>query len=281
MSHPTFLILGVQKAGTTWIANMVRQHPEVCMPETKELHFFNKKERYRKGLGWYEQFFADCSTPVRGEATPNYLWTSDNPEEIRESGRTENVPKLVHDAYPDLQFIVSLRDPVDRAVSAYKTMIRAGRISPRKDILDVTHRHGIVSMGYYQMHIQRWFEYFPPSRFLFLVFEKNVKVNRRKTIRDIFEFLNIDSSFEPDDIDTRKHPALGSFYRRLLYYAPWLRTFVKTIAPNLNRDRIPFRELLNRDEVSMHDREVLTRHFEGKNQNLSELIGRSTSWDSA
>jgi hypothetical protein len=249
------------------------------MPETKELHFFNKKERYAKGLKWYEQFFAHCGTPVRGEATPNYLWTSDDPKEIRESGRTENVPKLVHDAYPDLQFIVSLRDPVDRAVSAYKTMIRAGRISPRNSILDVTHRHGIVSMGDYQTHIQRWFEYFPSSRFLFLIFETSVKENRRETLRDIFQFLNVDPSFKPDGIDTRKHPALGSFYRQLLYYAPWLRTAVNTIAPNLNRDRIPFREFLNRDEVSMHEREVLARHFERKNQDLSELIGRSTSWD--
>jgi len=249
------------------------------MPDKKELHFFNKKKRYERGLEWYEQFFADCDAPVRGEATPNYLWTTDDPEEIRESGRTKNVPRLVHDAYPNLQFIVSLRDPVDRAVSAYKTMIRAGRISPREGILNVAHRHGIVSMGEYQTHIQRWFDYFPPSRFLFLVFEKNVKENRRDTLRNIFQFLDIDPSFEPDGVDTRRHPALGSFYRQLLYYAPWLRTIVNTIAPDLNRDRIPFRDLLNRDEVSAYEREVMSRHFEGKNQDLAELIGHPIPWD--
>ncbi len=281
MSHPTFFVLGAQKAGTTWIADMVRQHPEVCMPEKKELHFFNKKERYAKGLEWYEQFYADCDAPVRGEATPNYLWTSRDPEEIHESGRTENVPELVHDAYPDLLFIVSLRNPVDRAVSAYKTMIRAGRVSPRKDILDVTHRHGIISMGDYQKHIQRWFDYFPPSHFLFLIFEENVKESRRETVRNIFQFLGVDPSFKPDGIDVRKHPALGSFYRQLLYYAPWLRTIADTVAPNLNRNRIPFRDLLNREDVSGQEREALARHFEGKNQELEELIGRSLPWEVA
>jgi hypothetical protein len=260
---------------------MVRQHPEVCMPEKKELHFFNKKERYAKGVKWYERFFNVCDAPVRGEATPNYLWTSDDPDEIQESGRTRNVPEIVRDTYPELRFIVSLRDPVDRAVSAYKTMIRAGRIHPRKDILDVTHRHGILSMGNYQKHIQRWFEYFPTNRFLFLIFEENIKENRRETIRDIFQFLDVDSTFEPEDIDTRKHPALGSFYRGILYYAPWLRKAVNTLVPNLNRDHIPFRNLLNRDTIRAHERAVLARHFEGKNQDLAELIGRPIPWGTA
>lgn len=279
MSQPTFLVLGAQKAGTTWIADMARQHPQVCMPEKKELHFFNKNDRYANGLSWYETFFSDCDAPVRGEATPNYLWTSDDMEEIRESGRTENVPELVHDAYPDLKLIVSLRNPVDRAVSAYKTMIRAGRISPNKGILDVTHRHGIVSMGDYQTHIERWFDYFSSSQFQFLVFEEDIKSNRQETVQKIYRFLEVDPSFEPEGINVRKHPSLGSFYRKLLYYAPWIKKAVKTIAPNLNRDRIPFRDLLNRNEVSEKERKILAQHFEDKNQNLPFLIGRSLPWD--
>ncbi len=98
MSRPTFLVLGAQKAGTTWIADMLRQHYQMCMPEKKEVHFFNKKTNYRKGLDWYKQHFEMCGEPVRGEATPNYLWTSTEEEEIRESGRTENIPRLVHNA---------------------------------------------------------------------------------------------------------------------------------------------------------------------------------------
>lgn len=274
MSRPNFLILGAQKAGTTWLADMLRQHPEICMPEKKEIHFFNKKKNYRKGLNWYEEHFDTCSGEVRGEATPNYLWTSNDEREKRESNRTENIPELVHDAYPDLQFVVSLRDPVDRAISAYRTLIRGGYVPPGKSILDVAHRYGILSMGDYQTHIERWLEYFSPSQFLFLIFEEEVKSNRRITVEKMYRFLNVDDSFTPDNIDVRKHPSLGSFYGRVLYYAPWIRSLAKFLFPNLNRDRIPFRDALDSNEVSDRERTELIQHFEKKNQNLDELIGR-------
>jgi hypothetical protein len=274
MSAPNFLVLGAQKAGTTWLADMLRQHPQICMPEKKEIHFFNKRENYQKGFDWYEEHFEACNEPVRGEATPNYFWTSRDEEEIRESGRTKNIPELVQDAYPDLQFIVSLRDPVDRAVSAYRTLVRAGYVAPRKSILEVAHHYGIVSIGDYQTHIDRWFEHFSRSQFLFLIFEEDIKSNRRSTVTDMYRFLDVDSAFMPENIDVRKHPSLGSFYGRLLYYAPWIRNMVKNLFPELNRDRIPFRDLLDRKEVSDQERSELIRYFEGKNQGLDDLIGR-------
>lgn len=276
--HPTFLILGVQKAGTTWLADILRQHPDICMPTTKELHFFNKKDQYEKGLDWYEQHFESCTQAVRGEATPNYFWTSEDAEEIAESNRTENIPGVVHEAYPDLQFIVSLRDPVDRAVSAYKTLIRGGYLSPKSNILDVAHRHGILSMGEYSRHIERWFKYFSSSRFLFFIFEEDVTKNRERTTAQMYDFLNVDPSFVPGDLNQRKHPSLGSFYGSLLHYAPWLRTVANTLVPNLDRDRLPFRSSLNRDLVTDREREALREHFRDRNQLLPTLIGRRPDW---
>lgn len=278
MGRPTFLILGAQKAGTTWLADMLRQHPAICMPKTKELHFFNKKANVAKGLAWYEHHFKDCNAPARGEATPNYLWCPENPAEIEESGRVPNVPRLVHDTYPNLKFIVSLRDPVARAVSAYRTLIRGGFISPATSILDAAHRHGILSMGDYQTHIEQWFAYFPRSRFHFLIFEEDIKANRRKTLRNVFDFLDVDPTFVPDDIDTRKHPSLGAFYEWLLYYAPWIRTIANAVAPNLNRDHIPFRSLLDYDVVSAAEREGIAQYFADKNTRLPQLIGRTSTW---
>jgi hypothetical protein len=278
MSRPTFLVLGAQKAGTTWIADMLRQHPEICMPEQKEIHFFNKKKNYERGLDWYEQHFRDCSVSVRGEATPNYLWTSNDPNEIRESGRVKNVPEVVYETYPDLKFIVSLRDPVNRAVSAYRTLIRGGYISPQKGILDVAHRHGILTMGDYQTHLSRWFRYFPKSRFLFLLFEEDVKESRDETVERMYQFLGVDDQFVPDDIDVRKHPSLGSFYETLLYYAPWLRELFNTLFPNLNRNHIPFRDLLDKRAVEEEELKKIRSYFEGKNQKLEDIVGRSHGW---
>lgn len=275
---PTFLVIGSQKAGTTWLADMIRQHPKICMPDKKELHFFNKKENYQKGIEWYERHFETCSEPVRGEATPNYLWTSDSDKERKESGRTENIPKIVHDKYPKLKFIISLRKPIDRAISAYKTLIRGGYISPRRSITEVANRRGIVTMGDYETHIRRWFEYFSPSRFTFLVFEEDIKENRKSTIQKVYRFLDVDPTFIPDGIDERKHPSLGPFYRKLLYYFPWIRPLTKTLFPNLRRDKLPFRNSFRGRDVTSQEREQLKKYFSDFNDNLPELIGREPVW---
>src|SRR5204862_8294166 len=41
-----FLGIGAQKAGTTWLYEMLRLTPEVWMPPVKELHYFSRSPRY-------------------------------------------------------------------------------------------------------------------------------------------------------------------------------------------------------------------------------------------
>lgn len=38
---PSFLCVGVQKAGTSWLYEQLRQHPELWLPPIKELHYFD------------------------------------------------------------------------------------------------------------------------------------------------------------------------------------------------------------------------------------------------
>ncbi len=41
-----FLCIGAQKAGTTWLWEMLRHHPQVWMPPYKELHYFDRATTY-------------------------------------------------------------------------------------------------------------------------------------------------------------------------------------------------------------------------------------------
>jgi len=41
-----FLIIGAQKAATTWLTEVLRQHPDVWMPMKKELHYFDAAKKY-------------------------------------------------------------------------------------------------------------------------------------------------------------------------------------------------------------------------------------------
>lgn len=42
MGLPDFLCIGAQKAGTSWLNNVLREHPQIFMPPVNELHFFDR-----------------------------------------------------------------------------------------------------------------------------------------------------------------------------------------------------------------------------------------------
>jgi hypothetical protein len=39
---PDFLVIGAQKAGTTWLHHILSSFQDVYVPEAKELHFFDR-----------------------------------------------------------------------------------------------------------------------------------------------------------------------------------------------------------------------------------------------
>jgi len=70
---PDFLIIGVQKGGTSSIFYYLDQHPDIEMAQTKELHFFNLF--YDRGMRWYRSFFPlKSKNKLTGEATPAYIF---------------------------------------------------------------------------------------------------------------------------------------------------------------------------------------------------------------
>ncbi len=39
--YPRFLVIGAQKAGTTWLDRNLRTHPQIWVPPEKEIHYFD------------------------------------------------------------------------------------------------------------------------------------------------------------------------------------------------------------------------------------------------
>lgn len=103
---PDLLIVGAQKAGTTALFNYLDARPGFVGAQRKELRFFNRDERYARGVEWYEQFFDARRPGVKFEATPEYLY---HPA----------VPERIHAHYPDVRIVMLLREPVARAYSAW------------------------------------------------------------------------------------------------------------------------------------------------------------------
>ena len=59
-SFPEFLGIGAQKSGTTWLYENLKKHPQLYLPKTKEIHFFDW--HFYKSIKWYCQHFKNAKT---------------------------------------------------------------------------------------------------------------------------------------------------------------------------------------------------------------------------
>src|SRR5690348_9347014 len=114
-----FFIVGVQKGGTTALAEYLGQHPGIQMSRDKEVHHFDNEN-----LDWsrpahtqlHDQFDWSVRRVIRGEATPIYIyWPSS-------LARIKNYNK-------DAKLIVALRHPSFRAFSHWKWEVQGKRES--------------------------------------------------------------------------------------------------------------------------------------------------------
>ena len=73
--QPNFLIIGSQKAGTTSLYHVLKQHPEIYLPARKEVNYFFLQSEYDKGFKAYLQNFDPAPPEVKavGEASPGYI----------------------------------------------------------------------------------------------------------------------------------------------------------------------------------------------------------------
>jgi len=121
---PTFLFIGPDKSGSTWLYEVLRQHAQCFVPPVKDIYFFDRY--YERGLDWYFRFFeaAPPGTLAAGELSHDYLFSSAAAERIAQD-------------LPGVKLITSLRDPAERTFSHYLYMIRSGRT--RLDFADFSH----------------------------------------------------------------------------------------------------------------------------------------------
>lgn len=109
---PNFLIIGVQKSGTTTLFDMLNCIPDFCGSNEKETGFFIKDSIYKQGPEWYAGQFLRCSRAVmKFEATPAYIYYPDAPKRIFSFNKC-------------MKFIVVLREPVARCYSAWNMFRR-------------------------------------------------------------------------------------------------------------------------------------------------------------
>ena len=109
-----WVCIGAQKAGTTTLFRVLRQHPRLLIPPGKEDPLFDREVSAAEVERYLEERFAGAPAGVRcGTVTPPYM-----------SSRT--TAARLHRFAPDARVVVLLRDPVSRAFSHYRMSVRRG-----------------------------------------------------------------------------------------------------------------------------------------------------------
>ena len=196
--------IGAAKAGTTWIAGCLGQHPAVCMALRKETNFFLRKHissilpvrryhdgmaHYDEGLEWYQQKFSHCKPgQLCGEFSNAYLA---DPESAG----------LLHSHNPAMKLLCCLRNPVDTAYAGYYQL---SRVQPLPSTFEefVARYPQLKEYGRYHDNLQPFLKLFPPQSLRLMLFE-DIQTDPVAFYRGICEFLEIDSSFVPEMVSRR------------------------------------------------------------------------------
>lgn len=192
MTLPSFLGIGVPRAGTTWLNTLLASHPDVYTPTVRdEINYFDRY--YERGLGWYETLFPPPEHAGRyraiGEITPQYYYCQECPERI-------------FNALPESKLILMLRHPVGRAYSQYGLFVQ--RRNYRGSFEDfIVDRPRSLKKGFYTSYIKRYLRYFDRNQIQALIFEDAV-ADIVKTQKSLADFLSIAADKCPPAAGSKK-----------------------------------------------------------------------------
>jgi hypothetical protein len=290
MGMPNFLIIGAMKSGTTSLYYYLKQHPQVYMSRVKAPDFFawaggklnfdgpegqaavNRRisQTSVTDVEEYRALFSGVSGETAvGEVSPSYLYSPEAAKRIRQY-------------VPEAKLIAVLRNPADRAYSAYLQNVRMVR-EPSDDFAQALRAEKkriednwewiwhYRNMGFYYPQLKRYYETFKQDQIRVYLYE-DLQGDPVGVIRDIFGYLGVDDTFTPD-ISHRYHvsgvPKMGILHKyitrpnrakvvakSLLPQGPTRRAWESVQRMNLKKPP-PLREEVRRDLIEGYRQDIL------------------------
>ena len=276
MTLPNFLIIGAQKAGTSWLAYHLEKHPEIYLPK-REIHYFDKGFNYKKGLSWYKKHFDAATTEKAiGEKTPEYLWANG----VGWEDHLSDVHQKLYETLPNAKLIITLRNPIDRAISAINHIIRSGRISPLHNVnelligkkQDLVKRYGILEKGLYYRQLSEYINLFGREKIMILIFE-NMISEPQKTIDIVCDFLKVNPYKITENENEKVNQSQFSRTKIAIdYHFPLLKGVTKRYQHLFQTGKI---------KPNPSTLKALADFYYEENQKLFQLLGREIkSWES-
>ena len=198
MSLPSFFLVGAPKCGTTTLFERIGLHPDVYVSPVKEPHYFTAvhdgwPEWGVQTLAAYEALFdgADGAREV-GEGSTWYLYSP-------------TAAAAIHAEVPEAKILISLRNPVERAYSAWAYNVEKGwedlpfdaalaREDERYQRPGFWDRH-YVRAGLYADQVERYLDTFGADRVHVVLFD-DVRSDEAGVLRGVFDFLGVEAHTE-------------------------------------------------------------------------------------
>jgi len=296
MKLPNFLIVGAAKAGTTSLYYYLREHPEIYLPEVKELRFFSAMpgnfrgpgdERVNKtiikSLEEYKLHYIHVNHEIAiGDVSPDYLYFYKN-----------SIPRIKK-ILKDPKIIIILRNPIERAFSQYLHFVRDGRekLSFEEALKAEEQRREqnwewawyYKDVGFYYKQVKAFLENFSEVK---IYLYEDFKRNPLNIIQDLYKFLGVDISFVPSNIGLRYNVS-GIPRNKILHYfltqnnilKSSIKPFIKALIPKHTRRKILEKILqknLVKPQMKPETREYLKELYKDDILKLQELIKRDLS----
>lgn len=206
MTLPDFYLVGAPKCGTTAMHAFLRQHPEVFLPEQKELHFFGSDLALAATMSpeKHAALFHDTGGALRvGETC---IWALYSTEAARE----------IQAAQPRARIVAMLRNPIemmyaqhseflyqaieniarfDRALAAEPARRRGRHLPCRGFLPDSIYFYRAVAT--FSEQVERYHAAFGPDR-VHVILHDDLKRDTARVYRELLMFLDVDPSFVPE-----------------------------------------------------------------------------------
>lgn len=266
---PDFLVIGAPKTGTSSLHRYLAAHPQVFMPEVKELNFFITELNWSRGRDWYEQQFAGAgAAKAVGEASPLYT------QHPYYHGVAERAATLV----PAARLIYLIREPIEQMLSHYRDRWHWGmERDPVNDALLTKPEY--LETARYASRLEPFLACFGRGQ-VHVVISERLRALRTRTevIAEILDFLDVDEAWAGETL-LEEHNVAPMMRRRLFQRlaASPLWAAVRSASPNWLRrsvDPIVHRTTSPRRHLSARVERELRARLADEAARLHELVGR-------
>lgn len=177
-----FCYLGPPKTASTWIFRCLAEHPGICASQSDELYYFD--QYYGLGEDWYHSHFLE-EAGIRIDCTPSTIAQRSALERMIEYN-------------PSMKVCFGLRNPIDRAFSAYWHVKKRSQVSWGFENIFGSYPAYLMWLapGLFAREIAFLLRSLPKENILFFKFEK-LSQDRAGTIKELYQFIGVDDTYSP------------------------------------------------------------------------------------